>query len=141
MLDMSALAVTVEDADAYFAARALTGWPDDEPAKLAALRRGQDYIAREYNGRWSVEFANDDAPALIQIAIFDAAIEEARTPGLFRQVVKAADAKVLTGVGSIQWTQVAGGPTGVDSLRPRLRHVEGMLAPLIRPVTAFLDRA
>jgi hypothetical protein len=140
MLSFTAAAVAPADALAYIAARALTGWPEGEPAQVAALRRGQDYIAREYNGRWLEEWENADAPELVRFAVIEAALVEARNPGALAPVVKATDAKMLTGAGSISWTPVPG-PSGVDALRPRLLHVEAMLQPVLRAATAFLERA
>ena len=139
MLSYTAPTVTPAEALAYVAGRDLSGWPEMEPAQIAALRRGQDYLAREYNGRWSVEF-DDDAPELVKFAVIEAALVEARNPGALSPTVKAADAKMLTGAGSISWTPIPG-PNGVDALRPRLLHVEAMLRPLLRSRTVFLERA
>jgi hypothetical protein len=139
VLSFTAPAVTPAEAAAYIAARALTGWPADEPAQLAALRRGQDHIAREYNDRWAVHFENDDAPEVVQFAVIEAALVEARNPGSLAPTVKASDAKTLTGVGSIRWTPIKGA-AGVDALRPRMLHVEAMLRAALRS-GMFLERA
>ena len=139
MLSFTALAVTPSEATAYVTARGLDGWPETEPAQAAALRRGQDAIAREYNGRWAEEWDTEDAPDLVRMAIIEAAVAEARDPGFLSRVVNASDAKMLTRVGEIGWTPVPG-PGGVEALRPRLLHVEAMLAPLLRPRTVFLER-
>lgn len=40
--------VSVADADAYIAAMGLLGWPEDEPKKEIALRRGAQYIQVKY---------------------------------------------------------------------------------------------
>ena len=140
MLSFTALAVTPSEATAYVTARALTDWPEAEPAQAAALRRGQDHIAREYNGRWADEWESEDAPDLVRFAIIEAAVVEARNPGSLSPAVKASDAKMLTGVGSISWSPIQG-PTGVEALRPRLLHVEAMLAPVLRARSMFLERA
>ena len=140
MLSYTVPAVTPAEAAAYISARDITGWPETEPAQIAALRRGQDHIAREYNNRWLSEFDNDDAPELVQFAVIEAALVEARNPGALSPTVKASDAKMLTGVGSITWTPISG-PNGVEALRPRLLHVEAMLSGLIRAQTIFLERA
>ena len=124
MLTYTDLAVTTAEALAYMASRGLTGWPYAETDQTAALRRGQDYIAREYNGKWSDEWT--DAPDVVKNAIFEAALVEAGSPGVLSPMVKATDAKVLTSVGSISWTPV-GGSYGADALKPRLLHVEAML--------------
>lgn len=141
MLSFTAPAVTPAEALAYVAARALTGWPGTEPAQVAALRRGQDHVAREYNGQWLVEFDNAAAPELVKFAVVEAALVEARAPGSLSPTVKASDAKMLTGVGSITWTPIKG-PAGVDALRPRLLHVEAMISGLVRGgTTTMLERA
>ena len=140
MLSYTVAAVTPAEASSYITARSITGWPETEATQVAALRRGQDYLAREYNERWNVEFDNDDAPELVKFSIIEAALVEARNPGSLSPTVKASDAKMLTGVGSITWTPISG-PGGVDALRPRLLHVEAMLSGLIRAQTIFLERA
>lgn len=43
--------ISVEDADAYFAARAIEAW-DGVEDKEAALRRATDYMNARYTGRW-----------------------------------------------------------------------------------------
>ena len=140
MLSFTSSAVTTSEAASYVDDRALAGWPADEPAQMAALRRGQDHIAREYNGRWDEEWESDDAPDLVRFAIIEAAVVEARNPGSLSPAVKASEAKMLTGVGSISWSPIQG-PAGVEALRPRLLHVEAMLAPVLRSRAIFLERA
>jgi hypothetical protein len=141
MLSYTVAAVTPADALAYVTARALTGWPGSEPAQVAALRRGQDHVAREYNGQWLEEFTDATAPELVKFAVVEAALVEARAPGSLSPTVKASEAKMLTGVGSITWTPIKG-PAGVDALRPRLLHVEAMLAGLVSGgSTRMLERA
>ena len=140
MLSYTAAAVTPAEALAYIAARGIAGWPDGEPAQIAALRRGQDHIAREYNAQWTIEFTEADAPEVVKFAIIEAALVEARAPGSLAPTVKATDVKMLTRVGSISWTPVAVAG-GVDALKPRLMHVEAMLSGLIRAQTIFLERA
>lgn len=138
-LSFTVAAVTAAEALTYINARAITGWPATEAPQIAALRRGQDYIARDYNDQWTVEFENNDAPELVKFAIVEAALVEARNPGALSPTVTASDAKMLTGVGSISWTPIPG-PKGVDALRPRLLHVEAMLSGLIRARMIFLER-
>jgi hypothetical protein len=140
MLSYTDLAVTLQEAEDYIGARALTGWPEGADAQEAALRRGQDHIAREYNDRWAVSFWDEDAPEVVQFAIIEAAIVEARAPGSLAPTVKANEAKMLTGVDSITWTPIQG-PGGVEALRPRLLHVEAMLRGFVRGNTIYLERA
>lgn len=81
MLSYTELAVTIAEADAYATSRAWTNWTGEPTAKNAALRRGQDYIAGLYNGRWNVEFDDETAPELVQFAIIEAARRELVAPG------------------------------------------------------------
>jgi hypothetical protein len=81
MLSFTELAVTVADADAYASDRAWSNWTGDNTAKTAALRRGQDFIAGAYNGRWNVEFDNVEAPDAVKFAIIEAARRELVAPG------------------------------------------------------------
>ena len=140
MLSFTSSAVTTSEAESYVDERALAGWPEGDTEQRAALRRGQDHIAREYNGRWADEWESEDAPDLVRFAIIEAAVVEARQPGSLSPAVKASEAKMLTGVGSISWSPIQG-PTGVEALRPRLLHVETMLAPVLRSRAMFLERA
>ena len=79
MLSLTTPIVTPAEASSYIAARAYAGWPEGEPDQLAAILRGQTYIAVTYNGRWLDEW--EDAPEPVQFAIIEAALREAREPG------------------------------------------------------------
>lgn len=139
MLSYVAPAVTVEEADAYATARGLTAWTGNEAAKAAALRRGQDYIAREFNGRWLEEWT--DAPDVVKFAIVEAAVAEIVKPGGLSPVVTPGEAKALVGVGSLRW-EPARLASGVDGFKPVLTAIEAMLAPLVTGrSTGFLGRA
>jgi hypothetical protein len=129
MLSYSVLAVTAVEAQAYVTARLLSGWPAGLAEQEAALRLGQDYVAREYNARWSVEFTDATAPDIVKYAIVEAALVEARSPGALSPLVTAATAKILTKVGEIQWTPVSGKSSGSasDLMKPTLTNVEAML--------------
>lgn len=127
MLSFDTAAVTVAYADAYAAARALSAWTGDTTAKTAALRRGQDHIAREYNGRWLTEWTDATAPDVVKMAIVEAAIVEIVTPGALAPMVTPAQAKVLTEVKGIKWEALKVG-AGVDGFKPVLTHVAAMLS-------------
>jgi hypothetical protein len=43
---------SLAEADAYFEARAITAWGDDDDAKEAALRRAASYLDNQYRTRW-----------------------------------------------------------------------------------------
>lgn len=139
MLSYTTLAVTTVEAQAYVDARALSGWPADGTAQSAALRRGQDYIAREYNGRWLDEF--DDAPDEVKFAIIEAALAEAGTPGILSPIVTPGREKVLVEVKGIRWEPIRKGG-GVSDMKPVLTNVEALLSGLVTSGnTTFLDRA
>lgn len=133
MLSMSVLAVSAAEAAAYVTERGLSGWPAAEPAQLSALRRGQDWVASTYNGRWREAFENDAAPDLVKFAIIEAAVLEAGQVGALRaQASVPSQAKVLTRVGSIGWT--ARERRSWDSDAVRVPFIEELLAPLVWPV-------
>lgn len=131
MLSFDTLALTVSDADAYATARGLADWAGDTQTKTAALRRGQDYIAAEYNARWLVEFTDADAPDEVKYAITEAALREIVTPFSLTPDIIPGREKVLTGVKGITWTplKTAG---GVSGLKPFITAIEGLLAGITR---------
>lgn len=128
MLAYDALAVTNAEADAYILARGLSGWPALEAEQDTALRRGQDYVAREYNGRWVEEWTT--APEVVKSAIFEAALVEAVTPGALSPVVTLATDKVLTEVKGIKWTPLRTGG-GANEHKPTLTAIEALLASVV----------
>lgn len=138
MLSFITLAVTVADADAYAASRAWTDWTGDETAKSAALRRGQDYIAGLYNGRWNVEFDDETAPEVVKYAIIEAARRELVKPGSLNPDFVAANAvkrkKVKAGPAETE-TEFAGAGT-VEGSRPVIGAIDGLLAGLLFDVSA-----
>lgn len=94
MLSFSEPAITIQEADDYAESRAYSDWLEASSspatAKEAAIRRGQDYIAGRYNGRWLSEFENDDAPDQVKYAIAEAARLELATPGVLAPVLSRA---------------------------------------------------
>jgi hypothetical protein len=133
MLTYTSPAVTTTEAQAYVDARLLTGWPATAPEQTAALRRGQDYIAREYNHRWLVSFTDATAPVEVKNAIVEAALSEARSPGVLSPTVTAATAKVLTEVKGIKWEPVGTFTNGVRAMKPTLTQVDAMLSMIAAP--------
>ena len=140
MLSLTDPAVSEAEAQAYIAARGLLGWPGDEPEQLAALRLGQDYIAREYNHRWTDEWANDDAPQGVKFAIIEAARAEIARPGVLSQIIELGREKVLTRAGEIGWTPAKANASIAD-LMPRFTAIDGYLRGHVRGSTIFLARA
>lgn len=74
-------AVNVAQADDYASKRGHDVFVNSESTKKqAALRRGQDYIASQYNDRWSKSFTDSDAPDVVIFAIVEAAVRELTAP-------------------------------------------------------------
>lgn len=134
MLSFSTLAVTIEEADDYADSRGRVEWVGTGQEKLAALRRGQDYIASRFNARWAIAFDDTNAPEVVRYAIAEAAMIEIATPGVLAPTVTPGKAKVLTEVKGIKWELV-----GSDkSFIPVLSTVEGLLFGMVRGF--FLNR-
>ena len=140
MLSLTDPAVSAAEAQAYIDARGLSGWPETEPAQEAALRLGQDYIAREYNHRWTAEWENDDAPEGVKFAIVEAARAELARPGILSQIIELGREKVLTRAGEIGWTPAKQNASVAD-LMPRFTAIDGYLRGHVRGSTIFLARA
>jgi hypothetical protein len=126
MLSFTASAVTVAEADAYAASRGLT-WSGDNTAKTAALRRGQDYIAGEYNRKWLVGFTDATAPDVVKYAIVEAATREITTPFGLTPDVRMGSAKVLTGLDTLKWTPLKSDPKAAD-MKPTIFAIRGLLS-------------
>ena len=126
MLSLTTAAVTVAEADAYCIARVYTGWAGDPTAKAGALRRGQDYIAGEYNHRWLVSFTDATAPDTVKFAIIEAARRELAAPGSLQPDLTPGREKVLTEVKGIKWTPLRADPSR-DELMPYLRAIRNLL--------------
>ena len=143
MLSFTTLAVTIAEADAYCTARGIADWTGIDALKTAALRRGQDYIAGEYNGRWTVEFDDATAPEAVKFAVIEAATREIKVPFSLTPDLTPGREKVLTGVKGITWTPIKIG--GVAGLKPYLTSVSGLLTGLVSGGalggTSFLERA
>jgi hypothetical protein len=135
MLTYTAPAVTPAEAQAYVDGRGLTGWPVVIAQQTAALRRGQDYIAREYNYRWTVDVTDAAAPDVVKYAIVEAALAEVKSPGSLSPVVSSATAKILTEVKGIKWTPISTSGVGSASqmMKPILTNVEAMLWSVALP--------
>ena len=136
MLSVTTLAVTVAEADAYATSRGRTAWTGDNATKTAALRRGQDYIAGLYNGRWTYEepsgsiwvdreWTDTDAPTAVKYAIVEAAIREVTTPFSLSPDVTPGREKVLTEVKGIKWQAMGNGSS--KSFMPIVMSIDLML--------------
>lgn len=147
-LSFETLAVTVAEADAYATARVASDWTGDTTAKTAALRRGQDYIAGKYNGRWSYTYtadgvtysqvwSNSSAPTAVKYAIIEAAIREIKVPFCLTPDVVPGAQKVLTEVKGIKWTQAGSNP----SLLPVVTAINYLLADVTIGQATTIQRA
>lgn len=130
MLSFTDPAVTVSEADAYALARAYAGWTGTDVVKAAALRRGQDFIAGQYNARWGVTFDNDDAPDEVKYAIIEAAVLEAATPGVLSAVVKANERIKRAKAAAVEVEFADGGDTLAGAV-PVVSKIEGLLEMLL----------
>jgi hypothetical protein len=126
MLTLTTAAVTVATSDAYCIARGYADWTGSEADKTAALRRGQDYIAGEYNYRWLVSFTDATAPIEVQYAIVEAARRELVAAGSLAPDLTPGREKVLTEVKGIKWTMIKSDAKNVDLL-PYLRMIRNLL--------------
>lgn len=129
MLSLTTMAVTLAEADAYAASRALTAWTGADAAKQAALRRGQDYIAGTYNARFldGDDWTDADAPTEVKYAICEAAIRELTVPLCLTPDVVPGAQKVLVAVDGLRWERLPGG----TSMVPVLTSVEALLSGLV----------
>lgn len=139
MLSYTEPAVTPAQAIAYVTARGVEGWPTDEPAQAVLLRRGQDYIAHQYNDMWCVEFDDEDAPELVKFAIIEAAIIEMREPGLLSEHV---DLSKRIASQSVDGASESYFPPGLSSGdRAFSSSIKGLLSGLLRQRQRFIKRA
>lgn len=79
---------------------------------------------------WGLAIPADETPAAVVNASYAAAVAEDGTPGMLAKTFTPGDAKVLTKVGSLSWTPVAGA-SGVSAFMPVLTVVDGLLAPFL----------
>lgn len=134
MLSFTVPATTPAEATAYHVAGGATNvsaspaWPTDTTLQAQAIMRGQRAIAAIYNGRWTAEFDNHDAPDAVKHAIAEAALIEAATPGSLNA---PAPDKVLTGAGKLSWTVTSAKPGAAAGKLPE--NIAGLLAGLVRP--------
>lgn len=136
MLTFTTLAVTVAEADAYCTSRGISDWTGDTATKTAALRRGQDYIAGKYNGRWTyettdngvttyLEWQDTAAPDAVKYAVIEAAVREITVPFSLTPDVVMGSQKVLTEVKGIKWTPQGNGSAA--SFRPFIEAINLLL--------------
>lgn len=103
----------------------------DDASSAAALVRAQDYIAYSYANRFYSQPTDD----LLAKATYEAAKLELATPGFWSKTFTPDQQKVLTKVGSIEWT-VRGDASGADGATPVSTKIEAMLRPYVMPIAA-----
>ena len=103
--------------------------------KASSLRRGQDYIASNYNDRWSKSFTDDNPPDVVKIAIVEAAVRELAAPNSLSPDYTLG--KVL------KRERVKAGPVeseeeyrddGVMAPKPIFSVIDRLLAGVLKPV-------
>lgn len=132
MLSYTTLAVTLEEAVAYVSAGGVA-----VTVQETDLMRGQRYLAARFNSRWRAPFGADDVPQEVKLAIVEAALVEARKPGVLSPTSTPATDKVLTGAKGLTWERI-GDASAPDAYVPRIAAVEGLLAPFVRPESSGL---
>lgn len=144
MLSYTDLALDMAFADAYATTRGKTAWleaeasPDD--AREAALRRGQDAIAGEYNSRWVDEWDNSEAPERVKMAVVEAAIRELANPGSMAPDQARGGRIKSVGAGSARVEYMDGAPAETV-----FSTIDGLLRGLVTPkggsIVGFAARA
>ena len=124
MLSYTELGVTLQEADAFADARAWTNWTGTDEAKTGALRRGQDWVAQTYNGRWSEEWENEDAPENVKYSIIIAARMELVTPGRLSKAKKRGIKSAGAGSARVEFFSD-------DGAQDVFADIDGLLAGLI----------
>lgn len=124
MLSYTEPAVSVSEADEYAAARAWSDWTGEDAVKVAALRRGQDWIAQTYNGRWSEEWENEDASENVKYSIIIAARMELVTPGRLSKAKKRGIKSAGAGSARVEFFSD-------DGAQDVFADIDGLLAGLI----------
>lgn len=121
------MAVTELEATDYATARGLSDWTTAVSGKPEALRRGQDYIAGVYNGRWATSFTDASAPTEVKYAICEAAIRELKVPFSLTPDIVLGREKVLTEIEGVKWSRLSGDAVKADDLRPTLTAINDLL--------------
>lgn len=131
MLSFTSLAVDLTEANSYAADRGWTDWTGTDQVKTAALRRGQDAIAGEYNGRWlDDDWDDDSAPDNVRFAIIEAARRELIEPGAMTpDMERGGEIKSLR-AGSVAIEYKDGAPSETT-----FKSIANLLAGLIAPDT------
>lgn len=148
---------SVSDADAYHEARANSKWAGDDAAKTAALVRASSWIDATYGlrfpgtragGREQVlawprvnasdasgeVIADDEVPAEIERATYEAALREIIAPGSLSPDLKRGGRIKSVGAGSARVEYMDGAPGGTV-----FTSIEGILASLVRGGTGLTN--
>lgn len=147
---------TIGSADAYHLARGNTAWTGTDAVKEAAMLRGSEYIdnnfrplfpgrkaglraqVREWPRTWAYDIdlnhiPSSAVPIEAEHASYEAALRELVSPGsLSPDFTPGRQQKsVKVDVIAIEYT----GPVGIDSARPILTIVGGILQPILTGAT------
>lgn len=96
----------------------------EEPLASAAYLRGEDYVRIKYlTGSYDLEETDEAVVEAIKIA----ATFELSTPGFWSTTYTPAQAKVLTGLGSLRWTINGENNTSADH-EPVSPRIEALLS-------------
>lgn len=145
---------SVVEADSYHSARGNTAWANGTNAdKEAALLRASEYIDARYESMWTgwpvnrrAQIRNwprsaaydiygdlileNEIPTEIEDATYELALIELVTPGKLNPVVTMSDRKTSVSVeGAVSVTYA--NTSGIESYRPVVTVVDGILAPLM----------
>jgi len=98
----------------------------DNAATLQALVRASDYINFTYLAGSSCTAASPN----VEAAVYEAAMAEVAAPGFWSKTFTPSEQKVLTKVGTIQWTVTGDASKGGSSI-PRSTKIDTMLRECI----------
>lgn len=109
----------------------------DEEVAAQALLRASDYVSFNYVLQFLPGFT--EASPHVDSAVYEAAILELETPGLFTTTYTLDQRKVLTQVDTIKWSLVEGssGKSDFEKAAPTSTRIEAMLSPYMPGSVGF----
>lgn len=145
---------TLQEADAYHAARGNVAWSEaPEADRTAALVRASDYVdlryQQEVRGCWVPMFpgertdaaqerawprtgvdgvASDEVPVEVELATYEAAARELATPGTLMPDFVPSEQVTRVKVGPVEESYAVAGPDGYPANMPRLMYVDRLLS-------------
>jgi len=128
---------TVDGWIAYAEARGNNAPSEAEEADAtAALVRASDYVRSRYIANLAPPNTKDTIPAGYDLSLSEegayiAASFELDKPGFFSLTFTPAQQKVLTKAGSVSWTPVGNGATGIYGASPTSTLLDALFRPFI----------